>query len=146
MSSQDFSDLTPPRNLVEEWLEQSRSDDCVGAYDDVRFATIAYRAGAEQAAKQLEDQWPKPITDRVPTKEDADEAGYVQFHTPNGRWDYGNWESAARGGYPWRHTPLWRPPAPPTLKEQAIAALDIHVITGKPLDTHLIRRALEADS
>ena len=30
-----------------------------------------------------------------------------------------------------------------SLQEQAIANLDVHVITGKPLDTHLIRRALE---
>ncbi len=108
-----FNDLTPPPDLVSECEDMSY----------MQALTCVYRAGAEQAAERFKGQWPEPITDRLPTKEDADEAGYVQFHTPNGRWDYGNWESAARGDYPWLHTPRWQPPAPPTLKEQALASL-----------------------
>ena len=139
MTRPTFDDLTLPDELVQElrergsfWLED------IGA---------AYRAGAQQAAEQLAGQWPEPITDRPPTEADGDDKERIQFLFMGG-WSQclvKNWE-----GEPWLHTPRWQPPAPPTLKEQALVSLRMlegsNVYGADPGHFDAIRRALEAQS
>ena len=43
--------ITPPPELVEQWLESTRSDDCIGAFPtdfEQRICTAAARWGADQ--------------------------------------------------------------------------------------------------
>jgi hypothetical protein len=43
--------ITPPPELVEQWLESTRSDDCIGTYPtdfEQRICTAAARWGADQ--------------------------------------------------------------------------------------------------
>lgn len=133
----DFSDLTPPRELFQKLKRRSSS-----WLEDI---TDAYRAGAEQAAERLANQWPEPITDRPPTEADGDDYGLVQILRENG-WELCDWERAANVKFQWLHTLCWQPPAPPTLTPQqqhAMNALDHilkHATTNEGEAT--IRRAI----
>jgi len=47
--------ITPPPELVEKWLESTRSDDCIGTYPtdfEQRICTAAARWGADEACLQ----------------------------------------------------------------------------------------------
>ena len=145
MTTHDFSDLTPPDDLVDRWRQ------------DFAGFQHAARWGAEQAAKRLAGQWPEPITDRPPTEADGDDDDRVQILNPDGTWDEirtCHWQYVARDGDPWTHTPRWQPPAPPSLTEQALADINavltdtsIAVWKTSVLDAmQNARRALEADS
>ena len=149
MSSQDFSDLTPPHNQVLQWIETAPS----GVYLIQHIADQSSLWGAEQAAERLKGQWPEPITDRLPTEADGNSRGWVQYVRDDGAWDFRRWDDVAADGDDWQHCPNWQPPAPPTLKELALKALDglgtQPASTFRQLDPsteELIRRALEADS
>ena len=144
MTKHDFSDLTPPPELVAEWWAINCSPKVL--------AVKAARWGAKQAAERLKGQWPEPITDRPPTEADGDEIQHVQVRVGDG-WVLWDWGTTADRGWAWRHTPNWQPTAPPTLKEQALKALDglgtQPASTFRQLDPfteELIRRALEAGS
>lgn len=138
----DFSDLTPPDDLVNRWRQ------------DFAGFQHAARWGASQAAERLAGQWPEPITDRPPTEADRDDDNWVQFLDPSGRWDYCHWQDAAADGDPWRHTPRYSTPAPPSLKkqnplEEAAESLIVLWENGFRIRQEIIdelRRALEADS
>ena len=71
------------------------------------------------------DSWPEPIADRMPTEEDADDEGGVQFVASKSGWNCGHW-SWVKAGQGWQHTHKWKPPAPkpPTLKEAAENVLE----------------------
>lgn len=129
----DFSNLTPPPQVVLAAFGR-----CFVPPDGV--AAIA-RWGAEQAAERLANQWPEPITDRPPTEADGDAEGRVQFLWRNSQWCSCHWRHAARDGDPWRHMPGWQPPAPPTLKELALAACERCCYPTQE-DKDLIRRAI----
>ena len=137
----DFSDLTPPHNQVLQWIETAPS----GIYLIQHIADQSSLWGAEQAAEHLKRRWPTPITDRAPTKADADETGLVAFLYEEGwGWVLFDW---VKEGEPWRHTPRWQPPAPPTLKQQALQLLPEiegeEVLHLCPLEVAKIRRAIE---
>ncbi len=66
-------------------------------------------ASARWAAEQLAGHWPKPITCRPPTAEDADDLGYVQYLDDRGFWSIRFWYNVALHNQPWLHTPAWEP-------------------------------------
>ncbi len=144
MTHPTFDDLTPPPQIVLAAFGR-----CFVLPDGV--AAIA-RWGAEQAADRLKGQWPTPITDRAPTEADADDKCHVQVLNHCGTWGWSGWRDVA--GRPWLHTPRWQPPAPPTLKEQALKVLKPPIPAQlhdgsrilKPHEIDLLLRALEADS
>jgi hypothetical protein len=105
---------------------------------------LGVKHGRQQSAKDR-PLWPEPITDRPPTKDDLDAIGLVQVLDERGNWILGFRQEAAKGR--WRHTPNWQP-KPPTLKEQALKALDGLAADlkahGLGADLKVIRHALEA--
>jgi hypothetical protein len=67
------------------------------------------------------DAWPKPITDRKPTEDDADEDGDIQRYSMGG-WYCDKWDSDAPEG--WQHTPMWKPkPKPAHSREEVLDIL-----------------------
>jgi hypothetical protein len=123
--------------LVRQW--QSRTD-------SVPILCLAARWGAQQAWEQARQLWPEPICDRPPTKDDADDKGYVQVVLQGKEWGRMNWPSAAAWNSPWLHTPRWQP-RQPTLQEQALKDLDELFSNIDPAEIAAkvtrIRRALE---
>ena len=109
--------LVPPEDLLNRIVND------VGC-NEAGIAHYFTRWGANQAVQALRHQWPDPITDRPPTKDDADDLGNVQG-CYGGGWVLRNWETAAKLGVRWLHTPEWRPKPEPTPKEQALALLKI---------------------
>ena len=111
----DPNSVTPSEELMEECISSPGS---IG-----RDCTLAARWGAAQAVKALRHQWPEPITDRPPTKEDADECGFVQYLFC-GKWNFDSWDNVAKNQQQaWFHTPRWRPMREPTPKERALKML-----------------------
>jgi hypothetical protein len=58
--TQEHPITPPPPELVEQWLESTRSDDCIGAYPtdfEQRICTAAARWGADQQLEQCERYW-----------------------------------------------------------------------------------------
>jgi hypothetical protein len=109
--------ITPPPELVEQWLESTRSDDCIGAYPtdfEQRICTAAARWGSDQELDACCEWFVRDWTDI----ETADKL-----------------RSARR-------------PKPPSLKEQALAELELlrgdANVHGLGFDAPAIRRALEA--
>ena len=101
--------ITPPPELVEQWLESTRSDDCIGAYPpDYEFdiATQAARWGADQELEACCE------------------------------WLKGHWLNADLRAH--------RRPKPPSLKEQALEALDEEHADMRIQNYKLIRSALES--
>jgi hypothetical protein len=129
--------ITPPEDLLLTWEEaplNSLRDDYI----------VAARWGAAQAVDALKHQWPEPISDRPPTKEDGNgDGGWVQYFERE-TWFLAHWESVALNKLPWLHTKNWRPRPEPTLKEQALEILlgqhQITEITYQQVQT--IRAAL----
>ena len=117
------------------------------------WCSIADEVIAALAPERLKGQWPEPIRDHAPTAADADDNGDVLWLTGDHEWLRYHWTSGGDLAYGWLHTPRWQPPAPPTLKERALKALDglgtQPASTFRQLDPfteELIRRALEAGS
>jgi hypothetical protein len=103
--------ITPPPELVEQWLEGTRIQDCIGAYPpDYEFdiATQAARWGADQELEAC-CEWVE---------------------------DY------AHCGYSLRTA---RRPQPPSLKKQALLAIDTAVADERlsAVVADVVRRALE---
>lgn len=48
--------------------------------------------------------WPEPITDRLPTADDADRYGRVQWLSADGCWHATHWSLIAHSRDPWQHT------------------------------------------
>lgn len=115
MNPPDFSDLTPPPELVDQCDELSRG----GA------VLVAYRAGAQHGWNEARQLWPEPIRDRPPTEADGDGFEDVQILTNGDRWKVCHWAEVAGSGHRWLHCPGWRPPAPkvPT-REEALAIIE----------------------
>jgi hypothetical protein len=117
-----------------------------------RHMCSAYRAGAQAAVDALKHQWPEPITDRPPTEEDGDKLLCVQYLDEYGQWDIAMWESVAKDGDPWLHTPNWHTfksttkakakPLPEALKH-ALKMLDNGFKLQAP-DLDDLRKAVEA--
>jgi hypothetical protein len=67
------------------------------------------------------DSWPEPITNRQPTKEDADENGLVQELDSDGDWVRYLWDRVSKPDLGWARTSDWKP-----------RPIDKDVITLKP--------------
>jgi hypothetical protein len=114
MISPDFSSIAPSQPQIDRWAR----------HPSLETALVhAYRAGAQYAAEQLAGRWPEPITDRTPTKSDADENGLIEIFTTSGYWDTCTQRTAAVTGTPWRHSPQWKPPAHPPHPADTLAAI-----------------------
>jgi hypothetical protein len=83
-------------------------------------------------------KWPEAITHRVPTEDDGDEEGIVQY-LQDGRWIYANWELVAEGNEPWQHTPSWKPRPNRT---EVLAALKRWQDNCTPDNSRLFRDAI----
>jgi hypothetical protein len=59
MITPDFDDLTPPDELLLEWVVQSRTPDSIGRYQEDMPLKAAYRAGARHGWEQAQPS-PKP--------------------------------------------------------------------------------------
>ena len=114
--------ITPPRELVQQWIENTRSYDCIGAYDPEYEQCIAL-----QAARWGSDQELDACCDWI----------YKMFQRGL------EWSKDLRAA---------RRPRPPSLKQQALKLLskaDGPAMLGTPeyrlseLDAETIRRALE---
>jgi hypothetical protein len=105
--------ITPPPELVEQWVQATESNDCIGAFPtnfEKRICTAAARWGADQELEACCD-WLKEGWDEIR----ADKL------------------RAARR------------PKPPSLKEQALLAIDTAVADGRLSSdvSNVVRRALE---
>lgn len=132
VSKIDFNQIDIPLKLLSEW-------NCNETTLRV-IAQLAYRAGAKFAEEQLAGSWPEPITDRKPTKEDADDQQLVQVMNHCGVWSWNRWEPAADTNAAWRHTPRWK--ANKSLKEQALT--ELARLERNFQVSPILRRALEA--
>jgi hypothetical protein len=112
----DPNSITPP----EELMEKRVLDTCLNWEEDYKFFA---RWGAARAVEALRHQWPEPITDRLPTEDDADENGFVQYLGSSG-WQVTHWHDTRRTKGGWLHIPNWRPKPEPTPKQKARALLD----------------------
>ena len=106
--------ITPPPELVQQWIESTRSDDCIGAYPadlEQQICVLAAQYGADQELEACCE-----------------------------------WVGAVDGKYGPRLR-LARRPKPPSLKEQALAALERYEseewCEEMTFDSSVIRRALE---
>jgi len=106
--------ITPPPELVQQWIESTRSDDCIGAYPadlEQQICVLAAQHGADQELEACCE-----------------------------------WVGAVDGKYGPRLR-LARRPKPPSLKEQALAALERYEseewCEEMTFDSSVIRRALE---
>jgi hypothetical protein len=109
--------ITPPPELVQQWIEETRSHDCIGSYPNDLEQRVATRAAQWGADRELDAccEWVKKVA-------------IVQIAE--------NLRAARR-------------PKPPSLKEQALEALERQCLRSiSPLvstsDLDTIRRALEA--
>jgi hypothetical protein len=115
----DQHPITPPPELVQQWIEETRSHDCIGAYPADLEQCVATRAAAWGADTELDAccEW----LDR-------------------GFGDVGNFPATLRAAR--------RPEPPKSLKEQALAALDDAIMRGDCITISdalpTIRRAIEA--
>jgi hypothetical protein len=109
--------ITPPPELVEQWIESTRSDDCIGAFPADLEQQICVRAAQYGADQELEAccyYFTRDLRESL-----ADE---LRAH---------------------------RRPKPPSLKEQALAQLDLmtqraYACNFAGFQADAIRRALEA--
>lgn len=70
------------------------------------------------------DAWPDPITDRSPTKEDADPDGNVQRLDSDGDWMRVDWDCSGLCEYGWARTSDWKPkPTPAHTREEVLDIL-----------------------
>ena len=118
--------ITPPPELVEQWVQATESNDCIGAFPtnfEKRICTAAARWGADQEL------------------EACCQVLYARYDIPNCiapkmAEDMREWLRAARR------------PKPPSLKERALMALEDGDIgpgaSLTPVEVCIIRRALEA--
>ena len=108
--------ITPPPELVEQWLESTRSHDCIGAYPanyEQIICTAAARWGADQELEACRN--------------------WIRHEDVGGCGLTADWMYEARR------------PKPPSLKEQALLAIDTAVADGRlsPDVSNVVRRALE---
>jgi hypothetical protein len=111
----DQHPITPPPELVQQWIEETRSHDCIGAYPADLEQCVATRAAAWGADTELDAccEW-----------------------LDKGFGDVGNFPATLRAA---------RRPKPPTLKEQALEAQQrLMTGAWRAEDWQLIGRALEA--
>jgi crotonobetainyl-CoA:carnitine CoA-transferase CaiB-like acyl-CoA transferase len=106
--------ITPPSELVQQWIEKTRSNDCIGAYPadlEQQICACAAQYGADQEL----------------------EACCEWLHDPDLNVDTYKLRADRR-------------PQPPSLKEQAIAALERYEAEEwceeMTFDSSIIRRAL----
>ena len=134
--------LVPPEDILNRIVYD------IG-YNEVGIAHYFTRWGARQAVEALRHQWPEPITDRPPTKDDADDLGNVQVCCGDG-WVLWYWEIAVKRGVNWRRTYNWCPKPEPSPKQRAlallkIAASDDFVAGGlSPDGVELLRQVVES--
>lgn len=135
----DPTSIKPPVELMAERMNSLQTHH----YDDYTFFACW---GATQAVEALRHQWPEPITDRRPTKEDADDNGMVQYLSGS-VWDWAKWKRVAEAKYDWLHTPNWRPKPKPTLKQQALEIVNcVFPCTPEQAETLLAALALIPDA
>jgi hypothetical protein len=115
MTTFDPNSITPSGDFMRGLISKTNyKDACI----------LSARWGAEQAVYALRHQWPEPITDRPPTKEDADECGFVQYLFC-GKWNFDSWDNVAKNQHQaWLHTTNWQPKPEPTLQVQALNILE----------------------
>jgi hypothetical protein len=119
----DQHPITPPPELVQQWIEETRSHDCIGAYPADLEQCVATRAAQWGADKELEA---------------CCEYAYERLKLTTAACIAQELRAARR-------------PKPPSLKEQALEALEAHFAalqagepTYRPSYKEVIRRALEA--
>jgi hypothetical protein len=112
--------ITPPPELVEQWVQTTESNDCIGAFPtnfEKRICTAAAQWGADQELEAC--------------------VKWVSEYCPY-FGDYPLPEDKLRAA---------RRPKPPSLKEQALAALDDAIMRGDCITISdalpTLRRALE---
>jgi hypothetical protein len=89
------------------------------------------------------DSWPEPITDRLPTKEDANEDGDVQLLDGDGDWMRHQWDDASKPDpVSWARTSDWKP-RPIDKKTLTIRDLMEAVRDGKYPDHDTLQSAIE---
>jgi hypothetical protein len=140
VSNFDSQRITPPPELVDQWIDQCAiyNSDPLADRPLHRNGTewamtmkLAARWGAQTTTDALRHQWPEPITSRPPTAKDADSNGFVQYLASVG-WLTEHWRKIVEWSEDsddgkvigWLHTPRWRPKPPPTLREQGLAILN----------------------
>ena len=106
--------ITPPRELVQQWIENTRSYDCIGAYDPEYEQCIALQAARWGADQELE------ACCEVLARELICDGKHVATDLR-----------------------AVRRPKPPSLKQQALSELDSLENMGA-CNADIIRRALEA--
>jgi hypothetical protein len=116
--------INPPPELVEQWLEATRSNDCIGAYPqdyEQHIATQAARWGGDQELEACLDEVYKGVGLRL-----IPYSAHRELLCSDLR--------AARR------------PKPPSLKEQALTQVESFAASMETLgmDTDLIRRALQS--
>jgi hypothetical protein len=92
----------------------------------------------------LADSWPEPITDRLPTKEDGDDNGLIQY-LEDGSWSTRVWVGGSYclpAGAGWAHTPNWKP-TPIDKKTLTIRDLKEAMRDGKYPDHDTLQSAIE---
>jgi hypothetical protein len=112
----DNHPITPPPELVEQWVQATESNDCIGAFPtnfEKRICTAAARWGANQELEAIQ-------------KEIITQAWFA---------DPGHRLAQLRTA---------RRPKPPSLKEQALETLKYPKDLWSQAEVDTIRRALEA--
>ena len=115
--------ITPPPELVEQWVQATESNDCIGAFPtnfEKRICTAAARWGADQELEACLNEIYKGVGRRVIDHGSHRELLCSDLHAA-------------------------RRPKPPSLKEQALLAIDTAVADGRlsPDVSNVVRRALE---
>ena len=87
------------------------------------------------------DSWPEPITDRLPTEEDANEDGDVQFLDSDGDWIRYPWNTPDID-LGWARTSDWKP-RPIDKKTLTIRDLKEAMRDGENPDHDTLRSAIE---
>jgi hypothetical protein len=120
----DNHPITPPPELVQQWIEETRSYDCIGAYPADLEQCVATRAAQWGADCELDAccEW-------------------VTALAFDGDWEVWSWATSLRAAR--------RPEPSKSLKEQALNELEeimteLHNETGSAFTASAIRAALEA--
>lgn len=91
------------------------------------------------------DAWPEPITDRAPTKDDADPDGNVQCLTGHGDWSRFPWDAAAcRTAKGWARTSGWKPkPTPAHTREEVLDILRDNAAAERSIGADLLASIID---
>jgi hypothetical protein len=128
----DPTSIEPPDELI-----RKRAASHTTFRDDYIFFA---RWGVRQAVEALRHQWPEPITDRPPTKEDGDDDDLVQYLFC-GKWESASFQYVANSKYYWLHTSRWRPKPEPSPKQRALEIVK-HIFPCTPRQAKTLLAAL----